>query len=255
MCNKHPRHVRGGTSRGRSAPHITTATEGKQSVLSIIIPTLNAGACLGATLHIVAEAEQLPLEVIVADGGSTDNTGLIASEGGAIFLEAPRGRGRQLAAGAAAAAGDWLLFLHADTRPQVGWASAIEEFVSQPKNQFRAGYFRFELDDRARAARLLERIVRLRSRLFGLPYGDQGLLISRSFYDELGGYKRLPLMEDVEFVQRIGRSRLGALAATAVTSAEKYRRDGYLIRPLRNLVMLGLYTVGVSSRYLSTLYR
>jgi rSAM/selenodomain-associated transferase 2 len=223
-------------------------------VLSIIIPTLNAESVLKPTVQIISEATQLPHEVIVADGGSTDDTSLIAIDGGAIFLEAQRGRGRQLAAGAAAAAGDWLLFLHADTRPQAGWAQAVQAFMVDPENRFRAGYFHFALDDRARAARLIERVVHLRSRLLGLPYGDQGLLIGRTFYEKLGGYKRLPLMEDVDIVRRIGRNRLRPIAATAVTSADKYRRDGYLFRPVRNLFMLGLYTVGVSPRYLRTLY-
>jgi rSAM/selenodomain-associated transferase 2 len=223
-------------------------------VLSIIIPTLNAAKTLGPTLETLA-ACQLPHEVIVADGGSIDNTPLIATEGGAIYLEAQRGRGRQLAAGAAAAAGDWLLFLHADTQPQTGWTPAVQAFMVDPLNRFQAGYFRFALDDRARAARWIERVVRLRSRILGLPYGDQGLLIGRTFYEKLGGYKRLPVMEDVDIARRIGRSRMKPIGATAVTSAEKYKRDGYLLRPLRNLFMLGLYAAGVSPRYLSTLYR
>jgi rSAM/selenodomain-associated transferase 2 len=223
-------------------------------VLSIVIPTLNAANVLGPTLEALAAAGQLPHEVIVADGGSIDDTPLIAINGGAILLEAQRGRGRQLAAGAAAAAGDWLLFLHADTQPQAGWAQPVQAFMADPENRFRAGYFRFALDDRARAARLIERVVGLRSRLLGLPYGDQGLLIGRRFYEKLGGYKRLPLMEDVDIVRRIGRNRLRPIAATAVTSADKYRRDGYLLRPIRNLFMLVLYTVGVSPRYLNTLY-
>lgn len=224
-------------------------------MLSIIIPTLNAGCVLGPTLAVLAEATQLPHEIIVADGGSIDDTVMIATSGGAIFLEALRGRGRQLTAGAAAAAGDWLLFLHADTRPQTGWAGAVQAFMQNRDNRFRAGYFRFALDDRASAARVLEQIARLRARLFGLPYGDQGLLISRDFYDQLGGYRRLPLMEDVEIARRIGRSHLRMLNATAVTSADKYRKDGYIYRPLRNLCMLGLYAAGVSPRYLSSFYR
>jgi rSAM/selenodomain-associated transferase 2 len=223
-------------------------------VLSIIIPTLNAGNVLRPTLAALSADSRLAREVIVADGGSIDDTPLLAIDGGAIFLEAQRGRGRQLAAGAAAAAGDWLLFLHADTQPQAGWTQAVEAFMADPGNRFRAGYFRFALDDSARAARLIEQVVRLRSRLLGLPYGDQGLLIGRTFYEKLGGYKRLPLMEDVDIVRRIGRNRLRPIAATAVTSAAKYRRDGYLLRPIHNLFMLALYTVGVSPRFLSALY-
>lgn len=225
-------------------------------MLSIIIPTLNSNLSLGRTLDAIAAAKsKIFCEVIVADGGSIDETRFTATKGEAIFLEAQRGRGRQLADGAAAAAGDWLLFLHADTRLGAGWAPAVEAFIADPENRFRAGYFRFALDDEATAARLLEYAVAGRSRLFGLPYGDQGLLIGRGFYERLGGFKRIPLMEDVDMVRRIGRRHLAALGVVALTSAERYRRDGYLRRPLRNLFCLGLYSVGVSPNRIDTLYR
>ena len=225
-------------------------------MLSIIIPTLNSNLSLGRTLDAIAAAKsKIACEVIVADGGSIDETRFTATKGEAIFLEFQRGRGRQLADGAAAAAGDWLLFLHADTRLGAGWAPAVEAFIADPENRFRAGYFRFALDDEATAARLLEYAVAGRSRLFGLPYGDQGLLIGRGFYERLGGFKRIPLMEDVDMVRRIGRRHLAALDVVALTSAERYRRDGYLRRPLRNLFCLGLYSVGVSPKRIDALYR
>ena len=225
-------------------------------MLSIIIPTLNSNLSLGRTLDAIAAAKsKIACEVIVADGGSIDETRFTATKGEAIFLEFQRGRGRQLADGAAAAAGDWLLFLHADTRLGAGWAPAVEAFIADPENRLRAGYFRFALDDEATAARLLEYAVAGRSRLLGLPYGDQGLLISRGFYESLGGFKRIPLMEDVDMVRRIGRRHLEALDVVALTSAERYRRDGYLRRPLRNLFCLGLYSVGVSPKRIDTLYR
>jgi rSAM/selenodomain-associated transferase 2 len=224
-------------------------------VLSIIIPTLNAAAVLRGTLSALSPSSSVALEIIVADGGSVDDTAAVAIEGDAIFLETMRGRGRQLAAGAAAAAGDWLLFLHADTRLQPGWSNAVGTFVSNPGNTTVAAYFDLAFDDDARAARVLERVVRMRSALFGLPYGDQGLLIHRGFYERLGGYRSVPLMEDVDIVRRIGRRNLRSLPATALTSADKYRRDGYLVRPLLNLCMLGLYAAGVSPQRLSRLYR
>lgn len=224
-------------------------------MLSIIIPTLNAGTALASTLASISSTSAVAYEIIVADGGSIDDTAAVAIDGDAIFLETTRGRGRQLAAGAAAAAGDWLLFLHADTRPQPGWPQTIAAFISDPGNVAVAGYFDLTLDDDAWAARQLERMVRLRTMLFGLPHGDQGLLIHRSFYEQLGGYRYLPLMEDVDIVRRIGRRRLRAIGSTVITSAEKYRRDGYLMRPLMNCCLLVLYAAGVSPHRLSRLHR
>ncbi len=229
-------------------------------MLSIIIPTLNSNDRLGPTLDAIAAASaaasaEIACEVIVADGGSIDDTCITATNGGAIFLETRRGRGRQLSDGAVAAAGDWLLFLHADTRLAPGWAPAVQAFTDDRGSDRRAAYFRFALDDDAAAARVMEYVVAGRSRLLGLPYGDQGLLIGREFYESLGGFKRIPLMEDVDMVRRIGRRQLDALDVVALTSAERYRRDGYLRRPLRNLFCLGLYSVGVSPKRIDTIYR
>ncbi len=225
-------------------------------MLSIIIPVLNAGHVLAGTLETVAAASRLlPCETIVVDGGSTDETVDIAARHGAIVIDSVRGRGVQLAAGAAAAAGDWFFFLHADTRPQANWIEAFRRFINTGVNGRQAAALRFRLDDAAFAARLVERAVAVRSSLFGLPYGDQGLLISRSFYEEIGGYKRIPLMEDVDIVRRIGRRRLHILDACALTSAARYRRDGYLMRPLRNLICLGLYRLGASPRFINIFYQ
>ncbi len=225
-------------------------------MISVVIPTLNAAGVLGETLAGLARARaETPLEIIVSDGGSVDDTALLAERDGAILIEAPRGRGRQLARGAQAASGDWFLFLHADTRLAPSWSQAAGTFAADPRNRRRAGYFRFHLDDTGWSVRLLEATVLWRCRVLALPYGDQGLLISRGFYEELGGYRAVPLMEDVDLVRRIGRRHLRALSARAVTSAEKYRRDGYLVRPLRNLLCLGLYSVGVPPRYIESIYR
>jgi len=223
-------------------------------VLSIVIPTLDAEKQLPTTLECVAAAG-MASEVIVADGGSVDTTPLLAAEAGIRLVAAGGGRGPQLAAGANAAIGDWLMFLHADTRPQPGWGAAVAAFMRDPANRFRAGYFRYALNDPAPAARRLEALVRWRCCLFGLPYGDQGLLIGREFYDFLGGFAALPLMEDVDMARRIGRRRLVELPVAAVTSAERYRRDGYWLRPLRNLLCVGLYFLGVPPRAIEPLYR
>jgi rSAM/selenodomain-associated transferase 2 len=225
--------------------------------LSIIIPALDAAASLPATLAALAEgrARSLVREVLVIDGGSRDATPRLAEAGGARVVESARGRGNQLVAGAAAARGEWLLFIHADTRLGPGWADAVDAFIARPENARRAGYLRYRLDDAAAAARRLEALVAWRCRLLALPYGDQGLLIARRLYDELGGFRPLPLMEDVEFARRIGRRRLVPIAADAVTSAARYRRGGYVARPLRNLGCLTLYFLGLPPQYLVRLYR
>ncbi|HEY0524800.1 MAG TPA: TIGR04283 family arsenosugar biosynthesis glycosyltransferase [Stellaceae bacterium] len=222
------------------------------SRLSIVIPTLNAAAGLGATLAALAEARDA--EIVVADGGSRDGTSALAEAAGARVVAASRGRGLQLAAGAAAARGDWLLFLHADTVLPPGWADAVATFVNDPANARRAGYFAFRLDDDDPRARRLERAVAWRCRRLALPYGDQGLLIGRTLYDAVGGFRPLPLMEDVDLVRRLGPERLAALPVAAVTSAARYRRDGYWRRPLRNLTCLSLYFLGLSPERIARLY-
>ena len=223
-------------------------------MLSVVIPTLNAGPRLGAVLGSLAEARDLDLEVVVADGGSDDGTPRLAADHGARVIATAPGRGRQLAAGAAEARGAWLLFLHADTVLAAGWAAAAAAFMAAPENSRRAGVFRFALDDARPAARRIERIVAWRCRRLGLPYGDQGLLLSRAFYDSLGGFRPLPIMEDVDMVRRIGRRALVFLEAAAVTSAARYRAGGYVGRPLRNLTCLGLYFLGLSPRLIARLY-
>jgi len=228
-------------------------------VLSIVIPTLNAADTLDATLAALddggARGRHLPaLEIIVVDGGSSDGTRAVAETMGARVVAATSGRGRQMIAGTDAAGGEWLLFLHADTRLAPGWSAAAAAFMADPANAERAGYFRFALDDRAPAARRLERLVAWRCRRLGLPYGDQGLLIARRFYDALGGYRPLAMMEDVAFVRRIGRRRLVLLDATALTSARRYERDGYIARSARNLLCLVLYFLGLPPRLIARLY-
>jgi rSAM/selenodomain-associated transferase 2 len=224
-------------------------------VLSVVIPTLDAAASLAATLDgLEAELGGVDYEVIVADGESSDAGRAIAAAKGARVVVAPRGRGTQLVAGANASGGDWLLFLHADTVLGAGWRREATAFMAAPENARRAGAFRLALDDGAPAARRLEIMAAWRARIFGLPYGDQGLLIGRRFYDSLGGFRPLPLMEDVDIARRIGRRRFVHFKALARTSALRYRRSGYIRRPARNLACLALFLLGVKARILVRLY-
>lgn len=224
-----------------------------QPCLAVIIPTLDAAAHLPRTLAALAPGRDLIAEVLVVDGGSRDHTASVAEEGGATVLTAARGRGSQLAAGGAAAGGAWLLFLHADTILAADWADAVRRFIAEG-NARRAAVFRLALDDPDPRARRVERLANWRARVLGLPYGDQGLLIAASFYRQLGGFRPLPLMEDVDLARRIGRRRLTLLPSDALTSAARYRRGGWWLRPLRNLSILGLYYLGVPPDRLRRLY-
>jgi rSAM/selenodomain-associated transferase 2 len=212
-------------------------------MISVVIPTLNAARSLAATLDSVIEAE----EVVVVDGGSIDGTPALAASRGAKVVGAPRGRGVQLSQGAQVAGGDWLLLLHADTRLAPGWRQSIP-----PPGK--AGYYRFALDSDDPRARRLERLVAWRCRVLALPYGDQGLLIHRDLLRQAGGIRALPLMEDVDLVRRLGRRRLVAFDVAAVTSAEKWQREGWYRRSLRNLGCLTLYFAGVPPSVIARLY-
>jgi rSAM/selenodomain-associated transferase 2 len=220
-------------------------------MISVVIPTLNAAADLPATLTalVPAAAGGFVREVVVADGGSCDATIAIADAMGCRIVHSKGGRGPQLAAGALAARAPWLLFLHADTVLSEGWEREARHFIETAERagtpHERAAAFRFAMDSFAGQARVLERLVALRCALFAMPYGDQGLLMSRAFYDALGGYRPVPLMEDVDMVRRIGRRRLTMLRTQAITSPVRYERDGYVRRSFKNLTCLAMYFVGV----------
>lgn len=212
--------------------------------LSVIIPTLNAATTLPATLAALGSRR----EIIVVDGGSVDGTREQAAASGVRVLTSARGRGTQLAVGIAAAKHPWLLLLHADTVLSPNWQTATSIAAT------RAGYFRFVLDSPDPRARRLERMVAWRSRVLGLPYGDQGLLIHRDLLRAVGGMQSLPLMEDVDLVRRLGRDRLVPLQADALTSARKWESQGYLRRSVRNLLCLTLWFAGASPETIRRIY-
>ncbi|MEM7172252.1 MAG: TIGR04283 family arsenosugar biosynthesis glycosyltransferase [Pseudomonadota bacterium] len=237
----------------------TISSDPKGRCVSVVIPTLNSADRLPATLSSLASARASGLvgQVIVSDGGSSDETCAVAHKGGAQVVQVPQGRGQQLAAGANHTAHSWLLFLHDDSRLEDGWQEEVGFFIGEThgydgKNQ--AAVFSFALDDPDPRARRVERLARWRGERLALPYGDQGLLIERCFYDQIGGFRPITLMEDVDIVRRIGRHRITQLRSKVFTSSVRYRKDGWWARPVRNLTVLALYFLGMPQRVLTRLY-
>lgn len=213
-------------------------------MLSVVIPTLNAERSLVRTLTSLVEPAMRGLvrDVVIADGGSTDQTLDIAEDAGCEIVRANATRGGLLDAGARAAKGPWLLFLRAETALEPGWDAEAYQFIRQGGEK-RAATFRFALDDKRWSARRAEMVYRLRNKILALPYGDQGLLISKSQYERLGGYKPLNVLEDVDLVTRLkrqlGRAGLTRFASKAIAS-------GTPRSSIRSAALLTLYTLGVS---------
>lgn len=215
--------------------------------ISVVIPALDEAERVGAAIRSV----RADAEVIVVDGGSRDATRAVAAAEGARVLDAPAGRGRQLDEGARAASGDWLVFLHADTWLEAGWADGLAGLPADVAG----GAFRLAIDSDRLAFRIVERAVRARVQLFALPYGDQGLFVRREVYARVGGMPHLPLMEDVAFVRRLRRAgRLAFLPTRAFTSARRWEQHGIVSTTLRNWWAIGLYAAGRAPERLARRY-
>ncbi len=221
------------------------------AVLSIVIPTLNAERQLPSSVACLMEGldSGLVRELVVSDGGSQDATQSIAEELGATFVAGNSGRGGQLLRGAAAARAGWLLFLHADTHLAAGWAAVAQEHI---QTSTKAGYFRLRFRASGFRPTFFAAGANLRSRL-GLPYGDQGLLISRNLYDAVGGYLDIALMEDVAMARAL-KGKLVLLAADASTDPQRYQ-NGWYRRGIRNMWTLARYYCGASPDRLAEYYK
>lgn len=219
--------------------------------LSVVIPTLNAAGHLPDTLACLMEGLSggLIRELIVSDGGSTDATQRIAEDVGAIWVSGPASRGGQLGRGVAASEGVYLLLLHADTHLSEGWSDTVSRAIEAGQ----AGYGHLAFRSRRPGARMVAGWANLRSRFFGLPYGDQALLISRAALEAAGGVPDQPLMEDVELARRL-RGQLTPLDMVAATSFERYERGGVLRRGARNLGLLTRYLCGADPADLAARY-
>ena len=231
-------------------PYRNLPQTGPNPPLSAVIPTLNEGNNLRACLNVLAGGVA---ELIVVDGGSCDHTESVASHFNARWIEASKGRGSQLAAGGTAATGEWIIFIHADTILEKGWQKPVSKFINEIGEKEIAGVFCYRNDLNHIGGKFLEQCVAWRTAL-GLPYGDQCLLIGRRYYNRLGGFQDMPIMEDVDLVRRIGRQRLRVIPVAATTSGIRYRHLGIFSRSLRNIVCLALYFAGLPPRLIAKLY-
>jgi len=222
----------------------------RPDLLSIIVPTLNEESTLAATLGPLSRVPGV--ELIVADGGSTDATVSIARELGALVVPARKGRGRQLNAGAAFASGETLLFLHADSQLPPDFVGAIRSTLDQPHI---AGAFRLRIGASGWSLRCVEWAANLRSRLWQMPYGDQGLFIPAEVFFAMGGYPNWPLMEDYELCRRLRRRGRIALAQEAIeTSARRWTTLGVVRTTLINQSTLLGFHLGISPERLAAWY-
>ena len=223
--------------------------------LSIIVPALNAEQVLPLCLVSLMPGLETGLirEVIVVDGGSDDQTRRVAEGSGATVVSASEtGRAAQLIEGAAEARGDWLLFLHADTALSRDWAERAKAHLNEHRDKAATFTLAFRSDHPM--ARTVARRANWRTRALGLPYGDQGLLISRKHYQAIGGYPQTPFMEDVQMVRAIGKNRLKLLSAEARTDASKYDRDGWRRRSWRNTYLITRFLLGAKPENLAKSY-
>jgi len=219
--------------------------------LAIVIPTLDEAERLP---RLLSDLEALSADVVVVDGGSADGTPDIARRLGARVLTSPPGRARQLAMGAASTNADWLFFLHADSRLEPAAVDALSEFLATAApNDF--AHFRFALDGSRRFHRMIEFGQRLRERWLRLPYGDQGMVVSRLLYESVSGYPAWPIMEDVGLLEKLTRrGRRIVLPAQLRTSARRYDREGGILALLRNLTLITLFCFGVPASKLARWY-
>jgi rSAM/selenodomain-associated transferase 2/rSAM/selenodomain-associated transferase 1 len=222
----------------------------RQSI-SIIIPTLNEPGDLARTLRAVGRPADT--EVIVADGGSQDETLSIAREAGAKVVSCSPSRGGQLNAGAAAAIGNILLFLHADTRLPEDFARLVRDALRDP--EVAGGAFALRFEPCPPVLKINEVTANWRTRLFHLPFGDQAIFVRSSLFRLMGGFRDLPLMEDVDFARRLHRAgRTAFLPAPVLTSSRRYS-GGYWRRNLINKVVFAGYFMGVTPERLAKMYR
>jgi hypothetical protein len=228
------------------------AGRGDRPSVSVVIPALNEAEQLGQTLSALTASPDV--EVIVVDGGSSDATLAIARAAGVRALAARPPRAVQMNAGAAAAAGDILLFLHADTRLPAGFQEPVRRALASPR--VAAGAFRLGIDSAGWGLRIIERAANWRSRFLQMPYGDQALFLHRDTFWELGGFPAMSIMEDFEFIRRLQRrGRIATVSDSVKTSPRRWLQVGIGKTWLINQAIIAAYCLGASTERLASWYR
>ncbi len=219
--------------------------------ISIITPVLNEEQQIVSFLDNLQPVSWC--EHILIDGGSTDQTRNLINRYPVRLISSPSGRGTQQNAGASAATGDILLFLHCDTRLPENYQYPVRQILAQPG--ISAGAFQLGIDHPGRWYRLIERGVNLRSRLLSLPYGDQALFMKKSVFQQVGGFPDQPILEDISLLRRLRHlGKIGQAPAAVVTSARRWQRLGIFRTTVINQLMLAGMVAGISSQRLARLY-
>lgn len=219
-------------------------------MISIIVPTKNEGSEVAERFR--SFAERSDAELLIADGGGSPDMALAFERIGAAVLRAPGDRGSRLAAAARVARGDVFFFIHADSRPPEGALDLIRRAVEKGAC---AGAFSLAYENPTPGLRWIAWWANLRSRLLRLPFGDQGLFCRREAYERAGGFRDLPICDDVDLVRRLTKAgRFVVLPEKTMTSPRRYRERGALSRVLRNWRVLAGYYAGVSPATLDRWY-
>ncbi|WP_371265287.1 TIGR04283 family arsenosugar biosynthesis glycosyltransferase [Pleurocapsa sp. PCC 7327] len=237
---------------------LVTLEETVTERISIIIPVLNE---VGTIEKVLASTQpSTKIEVIVVDGGSVDGTLELVQSLGVKVLSSPTGRACQMNAGASAATGKILLFLHADTLLPSGFDTLVRAALKPPKQGCRkapvAGAFALQIDAPLRSLRLIEWGVNWRSRFLQMPYGDQAIFLKAETFDQIGGFAQLPIMEDFELVRRLKRlGHITIIPVPVLTSARRWLKKGIFQTTLINQIVILAYLLGVSPKQIVGWYR
>ena len=231
---------------------MTHTMPSRRTLISIIIPTLNEVESIATTMK--SAQAFTGVEIIVADGGSSDGTGEMARDLGARLLTITGGRAKQVNAGAMAASSDVLLFLHGDTRLPAGFHKQVFNILTMP--DIVAGAFALGIDGPGIGLRIIEKLANFRSRFFQMPYGDQAIFLRANLFRSIGGFPEMPIMEDFVFMQRLKREGRVVIAPLAVTtSSRRWKKLGIFKTTMINQAVLVAYFFGIDPDRLARWYK